>query len=131
MRKLFVLAFTLALCGCSNSNLPKTYSAKGKVIHKESREPVKRGSIDFISKADHNLRAVGEIREGGIFELIAFKDGEEQPGAAEGEYDVFVELPGGEGDAGRGGQIQIPGAFVIKPGDNEFTIEVPKPKRGS
>ena len=130
MRKAFVLAVSLALSGCSGSNLPKTYSAKGKALEKESRQPIKRGSIDFVSKADHTLRAIGEIQPDGSFELIAFKDGEEQPGAAEGEYDVFVELPGGEG-GGQGGQIQIPGTFVIKPGENEFTIEVPKPKRGS
>src|SRR5262245_56644022 len=103
-RSLLAAGIALALIGgCNPSGLPKTYPAKGKVVFKAHRQRLRAGKVEFASTADPTLRAFGNVDEDGTSPLVAFNDGHEKPGAAEGEYRVFVELRAAEGDREGGG----------------------------
>ena len=122
-------ALALAVAAGCGDGLPKTHPAKGRVVYKDNRQPVKGGIVEFVSVSDPTVRAVGDpIGEDGTFTLVLFKDGKEKGGAAEGEYQVFVELRAAEGEAG-GGRIAA-GTCTIKPGNNDdLVLEIDRPKR--
>src|SRR5262245_30711131 len=123
-------AAVLAAAGCTGPVLPKTYPAKGTAVFKDTRKPLTGGTVEFESTTDPALRAVGDIDSDGTFTLYAFKQGKEKPGAAEGEYRVFVELPAADEGRDEGsGRVQLPGTVTIKPGDNDLTLEVERPRR--
>lgn len=119
-----VAGVVLGFSGCGDK-LPQTYAAKGKVTYKDGK-PVKGGTIELVSKSDASVRAFAKIDEtDGSFALRFFKDGKEKEGAAEGEYEVFIQLRGAGEDGGDGSRISVPGTVKIAPRDNHIpTIKI-------
>jgi hypothetical protein len=120
---ILVAALLLAVVvpGCGRS-IPKTYPVKGKVLHKGGK-PVTYGRVEFQSKPHPELRATGRIQMDGTFSLTTYLGGTNAQGAVEGEHSVFIELES------RSAVVSLPVPSTVKPGDNDFTFEIPPPRR--
>jgi hypothetical protein len=112
----------------------------GKVVFKDGR-PLAGGTVVFspLDPANHE-GARGYIRSDGTFELSSEKAGD---GSLAGRYRVLVRPPPnpgrGEDDPRRYLPLIDPRytrfetsglEFEVRPGKNEFTIEVEKPRAG-
>jgi hypothetical protein len=116
------------LAGCKTSKLPKTNPARGSVFY-QGGQPMKGGSIQFLSLTDPDLRVSGKIQNDGTFTLETLKDRDKIAGAPEGEYRVSI-LPPLEGDHKGVPPISVPGTKTVMPGENQFKLEldIPPPK---
>jgi hypothetical protein len=129
LMSVLALTSTLAAAGCSKSALPKTYPAGGTAVF-EGGEPLKGGSIVFLSTGAPNAGVVAEILSDGSFKLRTIKDNERADGAPEGEYHVIVRPPLPPGaklmDAHRGmPEIKLTKTYKVEPTENIFKLEVP------
>lgn len=91
MSRWILMVAVLAIAGCGGSTVspvPTTQPAKGKLLDK-SGQPVKEGSIEFVSIGATPSRATSEISADGTFSLsLMTADGKKYGGAEEGEYKV-------------------------------------------
>jgi hypothetical protein len=110
----------LAAAGCSKEKptLPETYPVHGKVVFQDG-QPVAGGSITFESETDKTVSTVGTIDPDGTFTLRSFKVGVRSPGAIAGPHRVTIV------DAAATIRA-VPGVYVVKPGENVFTLTIPK-----
>lgn len=114
----------LAAFGCG-SPTPSLHPVKGMVHYKDG-EPVAGGFIEFRPSADPGQASIGDIGPGGFFELATLHNGRRQPGAPEGAYQVTVYPPMGQDQSGEA--IPLAQTFRVEPRDNDFKIEVEKPR---
>jgi hypothetical protein len=122
------LVATGAGCGTSpREPAIQGHPAKGEVVFKGS-QPLTGGLIEFLPVGAAGQRAFGTIEPDGKFQLSTFQGNDKVPGAVEGEYQVSVTLPPGMEHAPPP-PINLPGTYQVKPQNNEFHIEVPKPNR--
>ena len=120
--KLLVAAFTAAtITGCSAL---KVYPVKGKVVLKGGMPVTTGGRIEFQSMANPQVKATGwiDLRDGS-FSLTTYNDGKPIEGAVEGPHRVVVEM--------RNPVVvfTLTDVYTVGRQENEFTIEVPKPRR--
>jgi hypothetical protein len=118
---LVVAAFAVAgIVGCGGL---KTYPVKGKVVFKGGRPVTSGGRIEFQSTADPQVKATGWIElKDGSFSLTTYKDGKQIDGAVEGPHRVVVELRNPVV------VLSLPNVYTVQPQENDFTIEVAKPR---
>ena len=92
MKKLIILPFALLfLVGCDRG--PKMHKVEGKLELTGAKVSALGGStIEAVSVVDPNVRASGEIKPDGSFQLETLHDGRIRKGAPEGEYKVRVIL---------------------------------------
>jgi len=113
------------LAGCpGNSDLPKTYPVKGKVVDAKGA-PVKGGSVMFESGQATNISIVGVIQEDGTFSLNTYRDKTELPGAPEGEYRVKIMLPITDGN-NPPPPVTLPKPFRVEAKDNDCQVKLPR-----
>jgi hypothetical protein len=132
-RVVFVALVLIVLGGCAE----RKYPVVGKVVFKDGT-PLPGGMIVFspLDPSCH-VGARGYIRPDGTFELSTEKEGD---GSLQGRYQVLVRPPSqgrGEDDPRRNislidlryTRFETSGIEVeVKPGRNELTIEVEKPR---
>jgi hypothetical protein len=106
--------------GCGSGS--KTYPVNGRVVFKGGKA-VTDGRIQFQSTSNPEVRAVGEIQPDGTFSLATHKDGKSIRGAVEGQHKVVVEL---ERPAA---VVVLATPYTVEPRENNFTIEVQRPRR--
>ncbi len=135
-----VVALAVGVVGCGG---PKPYKVKGKVIFKGDKKPMTGGQVIFLSVGEPQMMATGLVEPDGTFSL----DSQFGHGAVEGEYRVRVEPEIPDGPQ-QGRMLRNPRAamativdkryldvntsgltFLIKPGENDLTIEVERPRR--
>ncbi len=126
-RVVLILSLPL-LCGCEQ-DAPRpalaTFPAKGKIVT-TGRMPV-GGCVQFEpAQNGADYVANGVIQEDGQFTLRVPYIDRVLPGATEGPHTVRVLLPLNQG----GTPVPVPGTFVVKPQENEFTIEMPSAPAG-
>jgi hypothetical protein len=121
-------ALSLGIIGCSGPTEPPppTYLATGRVVHKKGGQPVKSGLIEFFSTSDPTVRLRGIIQPDGTFALTTPHEGKQISGALEGEYRVKVS-PSSD-DPLFGVSIPLPRPLKIAPKENNFTIEIDRPR---
>src|SRR5438309_364253 len=111
------------LAGCKGSKMPKTFPAGGSIVYKGG-QPMKGGSVQFLSKEHPEVRVAGLIQPDGTFTLQTIVDREKAPGAPAGEYSVSV-IPPLEGEHKGVPPISVPWTFTVTAGgENTFKIEV-------
>jgi len=117
-----VAAFAaVGFTGCAGL---KTYPVKGKVVFKGGRPVTSGGRIEFQSTSDPQVKATGWIElKDGSFSLTTYKQGKKIEGALEGPHSVVVELRNPVA------VVNLPNVYTVEPRENDFTIEVPKPRR--
>lgn len=125
-----VALFCFALVGCGAS--VATHPVTGKVVLPNG-SPAGGGIIKFRTTSPEGevVKAHGEIRPDGSFQLTTFQEGD---GALEGEHEAILFSPA-TGDGG--GTAVVPNfparyrkyetsglKFQVSPGENEFVIEL-------
>jgi hypothetical protein len=80
----------LLVLGCGTKP-PKTYPAGGRVVRGD--QPMTVGVVEFRSRADRSIVAIGELQSDGRFTLTTIFEGQRLPGAVEGEHEVTVIPP--------------------------------------
>jgi hypothetical protein len=128
-----VLAMVVTGCGT------KTYPVRGKVVFKEDGQPVRGGvTIWFESTEPPYARAAGVVDGEGNFYLSTVRDGS---GALRGEHRIRFEpaVPYADATAEEALARRMHPRFreyrtsglkqTIVPGDNQFVIEVERPRR--
>jgi hypothetical protein len=120
----------LGLAGCDSG--PKTYPVKGKLVVQGSQRSLEGVTIMFESVENPSVQASGYVNEDGSFELFSNQG---KPGTLEGEHRILIVPPEQE----YGQNKLVDDRFrayatsgltrTVKPGDNDFTIEVEPPKR--
>jgi hypothetical protein len=127
-RMAFVCALAGLVLGCSAaSTMPKTYTAKGRVVYKDG-QPLKSGLVEFHSTSDANLRANGVLDSEGRFTLKTMTDTGARSGVPEGTYNVSVTTgyTADQTQQAAPETFQLKETYTIKPDDmNEFTITLP------
>jgi hypothetical protein len=117
----FLLA---AAPGCTKpATLPTLNRVHGKVVFEGGR-PLSGGSVRFQPLNEPAVTTSGTIGPDGTFVLESYKAGIRSAGATAGPHRVIVDF----GSASTPG-YEFPTPFEVKPGDNEFTLTVPKPAR--
>jgi len=115
----------LLLAGCQEPPPTlETHAATGTVTYRNGA-PVQAGLIDFRSKRDQRLSMSADIREDGSFELTTLHENQNLQGAVEGPCGVIVTIfvPGNPIPL----ILDLPDTYDVKPGDNEFHIELKLP----
>ena len=128
---LFVVVIAMTGCG---SGLPRVYPVKGTIVNKGkgSVKDLAGYSVQFESTSEPGERPGGPIDENGGFTLYTLFKGKAIPGVKEGTYRACVVPPPPE--AGSAPPLVIPARytkcdtaklqFEVKPGENNFTIEI-------
>ena len=107
--------------GCSTkATLPEVYPVRGKVVF-EGGQPVAGGSVTFQPQDDSAVSTSGVIGPDGTFSLFSFKAGVRAAGATAGPHRVIVYFAIATVPA-----FEFPDPFVVKPGENDFTLTIPK-----
>lgn len=126
---LLLSAVCLSATGCGakkpSAPAPKTFPVTGKVVTKDGK-PVAGGMVEFQSKTNNQLSVTSEIKPDGTFSLISRRDGEQFPGATEGDYQVtlFPPMSASQTDAPK----TLPETFKVEPKDNTITLTAPDSK---
>jgi hypothetical protein len=131
------LALVLAVMGgCKKEDMPKLPVVKGKVVFKDGDVARLVGNfVQFESVGDPNLRASGEIEEGGSFVMGSRVQDRMVGGVPEGEYRARIALPAGEGEQSKPRAIVHPRyldfktsglQYKVGPGQNLITVGVAK-----
>jgi hypothetical protein len=116
-----IAILSLGIAGCGGFT---TYPAKGKVVFKGDRPVTRGGRIEFQSASDPQVRATGWIDDtDGSFSLTTHREGKNFDGAVVGPHRVVVELHYPVA------VVNLPNVYTIEPRENEFTIELPEPRR--
>ena len=144
----------LGIVGCSKTpSLSQTYPVRGKVVFSDGK-PVRGGNVWFRPQNDPHVTTRGKIEPDGTFTLSSFTAGGHGPGAIAGPHRVTVvaELegrfrtivtphsaspPGGKSGAApipttkvpETQTVTLPDTYTVEPGDNDFTLTVPKGTR--
>jgi hypothetical protein len=114
----------LAASGCQKAaTLPEIYPVRGKVVF-EGGQPLPGGIVTFQSQNEPAVSTSGVIGPDGTFLLHSFKAGIRAPGAVAGPHRVVVNF-----SSSSVSQFEYPEPLVVKPGDNEFTLTIPKSLR--
>jgi len=115
---LAVALWVLAGCGGgSKEALPQVYPVTGEVFR--GGKPAKGGTIQFVSTADPNTQAVGEIGPDGKFKLSTIARNESLPGAVPGDYKAIIGFT-------KSDPVFDPKTvFKVEPRENTFKVEVP------
>jgi hypothetical protein len=135
-RILLIFLVLAALGGCG----ARKYPVVGKVVFKDGK-PLPGGLIVFspLDPGNH-VGARGYIQPDGTFELSTEKEGD---GSLQGRYQALIRPPSqgkNEDDPRRNIPVIDPRytryetsglEFEVKPGKNDFTIEVEKPRTAS
>lgn len=123
---LFMGALLLVGCGGGkkSGDLPKTYPVKGKVVDQKGN-PMKGGAVQFDSGKGGDMTVVGTINPDGTYVVKTFRDKTEMDGAPEGEYEVTVTFPLGEGNAPPP-PVTLSKKFKVEAKDNTFDIDLRK-----
>jgi len=117
-----IVIVLLSIMGCGGGLT--TYPAKGKVVFKDGRPVTSGGRVEFQSTSDHQVKASGWIDfQDGSFSLTTYKDGKQVEGAVEGSHRVVIELRNPVV------VVRLPNVYTVGPQENDFTIEVPRPRR--
>jgi len=127
LRATLILA-TIFMAGCgggSASPVPTTLPAKGKLLDKAG-QPVKEGSIEFVSTGATPSRATSDIAADGSFSLsLMTADGKKYAGAEEGEYKVTY-YPAMKSANQSEAPVALPGTQKISAGGNEsLSLKLP------
>jgi hypothetical protein len=116
---------TAVIAGCGGEpdvELPTTYPVTGVVEDQDGR-PFPGGSVQFQSREDRSVTALGEIGPDGTFTLSLHMEGNELPGTVAGPHEVTVIPPDD------GSQTAVPvtlaQTYEVTPGRNHPTIKVP------
>jgi hypothetical protein len=118
-------------CGGPEPTMPATYPVTGKVVSEDGK-PMTGGVISFQSIADPSLTMSGDIQFDGTFTLRTFQGDTQVPGIPPGDYQVSVmPLAGDQATSPPVEPILLPKKYTVKPGENNFTITLPPPKRTS
>jgi hypothetical protein len=123
-----LLGCLLAASGCGRSPKVKVYPVKGTVVSKGGIA-VAGGSISFQAVNDTQSSVVGVIKDDGSFSLHTLVRDAKVEGAAEGTYKVTVMPPLPADHKTMVNPIALNKTFEVKPGENEFRIEVEPPRR--
>lgn len=112
-------------CGQAGPEIPDTYPVTGKVL-KADGQPMTNAIIDFRPEGNAVGMTSGELQSDGSFELVTMVDGEKVPGAIAGPHQVSVTPLMGDQTQQTAvvGPIFLPTPFVVKAGDNDFTIQL-------
>lgn len=117
------------LTGCTKTPLgpppPVTFPVTGKVVAKPGQQ-IAGGVIEFSPASGAARAASGELQADGTFTLSTFAEGKRVPGAMEGTYQVTV-IPPIPPDQ----KVEIttlPEPHTVKPGENNFMIDLSAPK---
>jgi hypothetical protein len=114
----------IAASACSKkATLPDLYPVRGKVVLEGGR-PIRGGIVTFDPQNDPAVSTSSAIGSDGTFLLYSFKAGIRAPGATAGPHRVVVNFSDSNIPA-----FEFPTPFVVKPGDNEFTLTIPKRTR--
>ncbi len=96
-----VTALLASLTGCGASG-PPTHRLQGTVQLAEGNVSDLAGhTLEAVLESDSTIRAYGEIRDDGSFELESLLAGEIRPGALAGKYAVRVVLGDDDPDSRR------------------------------
>ncbi|HEV3143780.1 MAG TPA: carboxypeptidase-like regulatory domain-containing protein [Gemmataceae bacterium] len=127
-----VLLLSLGV-GCqktANSQMP-LHPVRG-VVTKDGK-PIKEAFVRFVAEPENQKLTINAMTDAeGKYELkTLFVEGatnEKKPGAPEGTYAVYVTMPLDAQQRG-GEEYTLPDKYQVKPGANEFALEVnPKKK---
>jgi hypothetical protein len=130
VRVLLVAALLLA-AGCQrNSNLPKTYPVRGKVVFADGT-PLSGGLVQFTPENRAEVTTTGAIQEDGSFTLKTLVDAELLTGALEGQHTVTILPPLGQDQRAPKGMpqhsIQLREPVTVKADtSNTFTLTLPQ-----
>jgi hypothetical protein len=128
---LLVLSVLLGCQKQTKSPMPTLHPVQG-IVTKEGN-PVKEAFVQFVSdNGSENLTINALTNAEGKFELSTlFVEGamnEKKPGAPEGAYTVHVTMPLDAQQRG-GEQYKLPDKYQVKPGSNNFPLEVSPKKK--
>jgi len=128
------LGVILAIAGCSSDNNPvkkvTTYEVKGQVLLPDGK-PLSSGMIYFQPKTESAQPAQGRLGSDGTFTLTTGSSG---PGAAAGDYKVYIEadpasLPKATGKPGATtGQVKLPFHADYSDPDTSGLVATVKPE---
>jgi hypothetical protein len=125
------LIFTVAVlflplaagCTSAQANRPKTYTVKGKVVHKDGT-PVRGGAVEFRNTTDRTITMIGPIEEDGTFTISTLASNSKVAGAIAGEHEVTIIANDSRGRATP--SIRYPKKIkVIAGSDNEIVLTLP------
>jgi len=127
-RAFALVAGVLLLVGCAggkkSSDLPTTHPVKGKVLDAKGN-PLKGGTVRFDPDKAGDLTVIGVIGTDGSYTVKTFRDKNEMVGAPEGEYQVTVAFPLGEGNAPPP-PVALPKKFKVEAKENTLDIDLSK-----
>jgi hypothetical protein len=122
-----LIILLLLLAGCNEKkggDLPQTYPVKGKVLDTKGN-PLKGGTVQFDTGKLVDMSVMGMIEPDGIFTIKTFRDKAESVGAPEGDYQVTVLPPLGDGNAPPQPIIAFK-RFQVEAKDNTCDIDLRK-----
>jgi hypothetical protein len=120
---LVVLLFCCFGCGSQPSDLPATFPVTGTVVD-ASGQPMTGGFVEFESKEDQNMLAVGDINADGNFVLTTYVNGVTAEGAVAGEHQVTVHPP--QIEHGGPDPIRMRKAQNVEAKENEISLKLPR-----
>ncbi|HVJ86262.1 MAG TPA: hypothetical protein VM452_11500 [Caulifigura sp.] len=133
-----VLSLVVGLClvaGCGDGR-PQTAPVSGKVIY--NGEPLKTGTVMFLSNTPNMPYATGEIGPDGVYKMKTFEDGD---GAVLGSHRVSISAVEVPNPAVPEARSLLPSKYStdatsgltaeVKEGENviDFTLEAEKTRR--
>lgn len=123
------LLFVLLL-GCGKKppavNLPKAYAVNGKVVDKQSGEPITAGAVQFESLQSAGQTGIAEIQADGTFSANTFVDGNKLSGLVPGPQRVTF-MPSATVDQASAVPVTLSETFEVKESDNDFLIQIDAP----
>jgi hypothetical protein len=128
---MLLVAALLLAAGCQgNSNLPKTYPVRGKVVFADGT-PLRGGLVQFTPENKAEVTITGAIQEDGSFTLTTLAENESLTGAPEGQHTVTILPPLGQDQRAPKGMpqhpIQLREPVTVKAdGPNTFTLTLPE-----
>ncbi len=139
----------LSAVGCSKRpTLPPTYPVQGKVVF-QNGQAVSSGDVWFQPSEDSRVTTSGKIQSDGTFTLQSSMAGSHSSGAIAGPHRVVVVTvlkdrparvvaaphspppkngaPAATVTVPNTHTVTLPETYTVKPGDNQFTLTIPKP----
>ena len=108
--------------------MPETYPVHGKVVF-EGGQPVPAGTVTFQPQNNRTVSTSGVIGADGTFTLCSFKAGVRAPGAIAGPQRVTVTSLDKQMTSESFPPVIFPSPYTVQPGNNEFTLTVPRGAR--
>jgi hypothetical protein len=75
---------------CTADKSPQTYPVTGKIVYRDTKQPLATGTVLFESLSEPKVQASGEIQPDGSFELASDLG---KPGTVAGEHRVLIQPP--------------------------------------